>query len=101
MNSPHASAPAWPPAGPAAPLAVLVSGGLDSAVLLAEAARAYPAVFPLYVRTGLLWEAVERQYLDRFLAAVRTPALKPLVVLEQPVADLYGYHWSRTGVGVP
>ena len=50
MNSPHASAPAWPPAGPAAPLAVLASGGLDSAVLLAEAARAYPAVHPLYVR---------------------------------------------------
>jgi 7-cyano-7-deazaguanine synthase len=82
-------------------LAILVSGGLDSAVLAAEAAQTYPTVFPLYVRTGLVWEAVERQYLDRFLGAVRTPALRPLVVLEQPVADLYGDHWSRTGVGVP
>src|SRR5215213_9242094 len=96
------SAPAaWPPAAPSEPLAVLVSGGLDSAVLLAEAARAYPAVFPLYVRTGITWEAAERTHLDRFLAAVRTPALRPLVVLEQPVTDLYGDHWSLTGVGVP
>src|SRR4051812_27194379 len=91
----------WPPAAPQSPLAVLVSGGLDSAVLLAEAARAYPAVFPLYVRTGIAWEQVERQYLDRFLPAIRTPALRPLVVLVQPVTDLYGDHWSLTGVGVP
>jgi 7-cyano-7-deazaguanine synthase len=83
------------------PLAVLVSGGLDSAVLVAEAARVRPAVFPLYVRTGLAWEGVERRYLARFLAAVRTPALRPLVTLDQPVADLYGDHWSLTGVGVP
>jgi 7-cyano-7-deazaguanine synthase len=80
---------------------VLVSGGLDSAVLLAEALRAYPAVHPLYVRTGLLWEDAELAHLGRFLAAVRTAALRPLQVLEQPVADLYGAHWSLTGVGVP
>jgi len=101
MTHPHPPGPAWPPAAPATPLAILVSGGLDSAVLLAEAARAYPAVFPLYVRTGLAWEGVERRHLDRFLAAVRTPALRPVVVLDQPVADLYGNHWSLTGVGVP
>jgi 7-cyano-7-deazaguanine synthase len=93
--------PLWPPAHPAAPLAVLVSGGLDSAVLLAEAARAYPAVHPLFVRTGLFWEAAELEHLNRFLAAIRTPALQPLRILEQPVADLYGNHWSLTGRGVP
>jgi len=92
---------AWPPPAPAGPLAVLVSGGLDSAVLLAEAARAYPAVFPLYVRTGLHWEPAERAHLDRFLAAVRAPAVRPLYVLELPVADVYGDHWSLTGHGVP
>lgn len=92
---------AWPPPHPDSALAVLVSGGLDSAVLLAEAARVYPAVVPVYVRVGLLWEDAERAHLDRFLAAVRTPALRPLVELAQPAADLYGDHWSVTGTGVP
>jgi len=95
------SFPAWPPAASSAPLAILVSGGLDSAVLLAEAAQSYPAVFPVYIRTGIAWESIERLHLDRFLLAIRTPALRPLVVLEQPVTDLYGSHWSLTGVGVP
>jgi 7-cyano-7-deazaguanine synthase len=92
---------AWPPPSPDHPLAVLVSGGLDSAVLLAEAARAYPAVHPIYVRTGLFWEPVEFEHLERFLAAVRCPAVKPLVALSQPVADVYGEHWSLSGQGVP
>jgi 7-cyano-7-deazaguanine synthase len=83
------------------PLAVLVSGGLDSAVLLAEVIRAYPAVYPVYVRVGSFWEPAEEAHLRRFLAAVAGPALRPLVVLEQPVADLYGPHWSLTGDNVP
>lgn len=91
----------WPPPHPSAPLAVLVSGGLDSAVLLAEAALAYPEVVPIYVRVGMLWEAAEQAHLRRFLEAVRTPAVRPLVVLDQPAGDLYGTHWSVTGAGAP
>lgn len=91
----------WPPVAPSTPLAVLVSGGLDSAVLIAEAVRVYPAVYPLYVRTGLLWEPVEREHLHRFLKAIRTPVLRPLHVLEQPADDVYGPHWSVTGEGAP
>src|SRR5262249_12267777 len=37
----------------------------------------------------------------RFLSAVQRPALKPLVILEEPVADLYDRHWSITGQNVP
>jgi len=92
---------AWPPPHPRSPLAILASGGLDSAILLAEATRAYPNVFPIYVRTGLRWETVEREYLDRFLAAIRSPTLQSLVVLDQPVEDTYGTHWSISGEGVP
>jgi len=91
----------WPPSNPAEPLAVLVSGGLDSAVLLGEAVRFYPAVYPLYIRVGSYWESVEYEYLLRFLNAIATPTLKPLTVLNQPVADLYGAHWSLTGRDVP
>lgn len=93
--------PPWPPPAPAAPLAVLASGGLDSAVLLGEAARAYPAVHPLYVRVGAVWEGAELAHLRRFLAALAAPAVRPVVVLDQPVADVYADHWSVTGAGVP
>lgn len=81
------------------PLAVLVSGGVDSAVLVGEALGVRPAVHPLYVRTGAAWESVEYEYLRRFLREL--PAAQPLVTLEMPVRDLYGAHWSMTGDGVP
>src|SRR6516162_10523611 len=90
-------------ADPAAPsaLAVLVSGGLDSAILVGESLRTHAAVYPLYVRCGLSWEPVELRHLRSYLDAIRGPALRPLTVLEMPVADLYGEHWSLTARGVP
>jgi 7-cyano-7-deazaguanine synthase len=91
----------FPSLDTAAPLAVLVSGGADSAILLGESLGKNSAVYPLYVRCGLYWEAVELEHLRGFLAALATPALQPLVVLELPVSDLYASHWSLTGQGVP
>ena len=88
-------------ADPARPVAVLVSGGLDSAILLAEACRCHPAVYPLYVRFGLAWEEVELAHLRRFVEAIACPALAAPTVLDMPVRDLYGDHWSITGEGVP
>jgi 7-cyano-7-deazaguanine synthase len=82
-------------------LAVLISGGLDSAVLLGESLRGHSAVHPLYLRSGLYWEKVELHYLRRFLAAIRDPALRPLHILEMPVADVYTDHWSIAGNDVP
>lgn len=83
------------------PTAVLVSGGLDSAVLLGRLLTDRPAVHPLYVRTGLAWENVELAYLHRFLNALAGPALKPLVIFDLPADDLYDDHWSVTGHGTP
>ncbi len=91
----------WPPLSAPAPLAVLVSGGIDSAILLAEALTVYPAVHPIYVRVGSQWEDAEFAHLLRFLKAIDHPRLKPCVELAQPVADLYGSHWSITGENVP
>jgi 7-cyano-7-deazaguanine synthase len=82
-------------------LAVLVSGGLDSAVLLAESLPRHSAVWPLYLRFGLFWEETELHYLRHFLAAIAAPSLRALTVLDMPVADLYGEHWSLTGRAVP
>jgi 7-cyano-7-deazaguanine synthase len=81
-------------------LAVLISGGLDSAILLGDAMRRQRCV-PIYMRCGLAWEAIEKEYLDRYLDALRGPALQPLVVLDQPIADVYRPHWSITGKDVP
>ena len=93
--------PPWPPRRATHALAVLVSGGLDSAVLLAEAVRHYQVVRPMYVRTGSAWEAVEFAHLQQFLAALAGPALKPLHTFRFPVDDIYGDHWSLTGKSVP
>jgi 7-cyano-7-deazaguanine synthase len=82
-------------------LAVLISGGLDSAILLGEAVANQSVVHPLYIRGGLSWETVELAHLRRFLEAIQRPTLKPLTVLDMPVADLYGAHWSITGKDVP
>lgn len=80
-------------------LAVLTSGGLDSAILLGVSLREYPTVYPLYIREGLHYEATELRYLRRYLRAVK--AAQPLRVLHLPVTDLYGEHWSITGRKVP
>ena len=80
---------------------MLVSGGLDSSILLAEACRRHPAVHPLYVRFGLSWEETELMYLRRFMETLSADVLRPLVLLEMPVSDLYADHWSITGAGVP
>jgi 7-cyano-7-deazaguanine synthase len=87
--------------GPETSTAVLISGGLDSAILLAELLRAGGEVHPLYVRGGHGWEDVEREHLGRFLRAVATPRLHSLVILEMPVEDMLTGHWSLTGRGVP
>jgi 7-cyano-7-deazaguanine synthase len=83
-------------------LAVLASGGADSAVLVVDSARQGAAVHPVYVRFGLAWETVEETYLRRFLATVPVSLdVRPLVVLDLPIGDVYGTHWSVSGVEVP
>src|SRR5580765_4809004 len=78
--------------------AVLLSGGLDSAVLLAdEATRA--EVQPIYVSVGLAWESGERAMVSRFLAHSRLGArVRPLVSLSVDMRDVYAAtHWAVRG----
>jgi 7-cyano-7-deazaguanine synthase len=82
-------------------VAVLASGGLDSAVLVAEQLRHHDDVHPIYVHFGLAWEAAEEAHLRRFLATLTDPAPRPLVVLDVPTAPVYGSHWSVSGDDVP
>ncbi len=55
---------------PAGRTAVLLSGGLDSAVLLADEATRGDVV-PVYVTVGLAWEMAERAAVEALLEALR------------------------------
>jgi len=79
-------------------VAVLCSGGLDSAVLIAHQAR-YARVYPVYIRAGLSWEPKEETALDRLLTTkLFAGRVEPLSRLEAPVRDLYDpSHWALEG----
>jgi 7-cyano-7-deazaguanine synthase len=77
--------------------AVLFSAGLDSAVLLAEAARGGPVV-PLYVGVGLAWETDERAAAARLLVSPVYANVRPLVTLTFDMRDVYPpTHWAIRG----
>jgi 7-cyano-7-deazaguanine synthase len=99
-------------------IAVLLSGGLDSTILLGHLLDSGHRVQPFYVRGRLAWEREELAAVRQFLVHLarrrgsdgrsaereEVPArhaLADLVVLDMPVADLYGDHWSVTGRNVP
>ena len=90
------------------PTAVLLSGGVDSVVLLAQEA-AHGEVQPIYVSVGLAWEPAERAAIAALLASetFRTPVaavapgaprVRPLVSLSLDMRDVYGAaHWAVRG----
>jgi 7-cyano-7-deazaguanine synthase len=84
-----------------ATIGLLVSGGLDSSILLAHLLALGRRVRPFYIRSGLIWQAAELRGLRRYLAALRAPTLDELVTLDLPLADVYQTHWSVTGRRVP
>lgn len=78
--------------------AVLFSGGLDSAVLLAdEAQRSF--VHPLYVSVGLAWEPAERAMAEGLLTSPAYDGrVSPLSSLQFSMADVYpASHWAIQG----
>jgi len=83
------------------PVCVLVSGGVDSAVLVWRALQDGSDVQPVYVRAGMAWEEVEHSCLKRYLGAIASPSLRPLRTLSLPLNDVYGSHWSVGGSGAP
>jgi 7-cyano-7-deazaguanine synthase len=80
--------------------AVLLSGGLDSAVLLADEAsrRGAANVQPIYVSTGLAWEADERAMVARLLNTPPYAGIRPLASLTVEMLDVYAAsHWAVRG----
>jgi 7-cyano-7-deazaguanine synthase len=78
--------------------AVLLSGGLDSAVLMTEEATRHD-VQPLYVSVGLAWEAAEREMISRFLERTAIDGrVGHLVSLTVDMRDVYpSTHWAIQG----
>ena len=77
--------------------AVLLSAGLDSAVL-AAAEAVHSEVHPLYVSAGLAWETQELAALDRLLATPPYARCLPLARLSFTVRDVYPpTHWALRG----
>lgn len=82
-------------------IGLLLSGGLDSTILLNTLLREGNCIQPIYIRSHLAWEADEYMAVNRLLQIAKTPQLKNLVTLDVPVGDLYDQHWSTTGNDVP
>ncbi len=70
---------------------------MDSAILAGDLAGQGYRVHPIYVRFGLRWEEVELSYARRFVQTLDHPLVDPITVLDVPMGDTYGEHWSRTG----
>lgn len=82
-------------------IALLLSGGLDSCILLGHLLRMGSVVQPIYIRTGVTWQQEEMEAIDRFLAAMYPVRPRSLVSLEMPLADLYVDHWSTDSGEAP
>jgi 7-cyano-7-deazaguanine synthase len=78
--------------------AVLLSAGLDSAVLAASEARR-GKVYPIYVRAGLAWEPGELRALHHLLEHPPFAGnMGPIVELMFTVRDVYpATHWALRG----
>lgn len=76
---------------------VLISGGLDSAVLTAHEATS-ARVHPVYVRVGLAWEDAELRMLGQLMSAPVFDNVGPLEVLSFNMRDVYpATHWAIRG----
>jgi len=78
---------------------VLLSGGLDSAVLAAHEAQT-ATVQPVYVSVGLAWEPGEHAMVERLLTApVFAGRTLPLARVAFTMRDVYPpTHWAISGV---
>ena len=79
--------------------AVLFSGGLDSAVLLALELQTSARVQPIHVRAGLAWEPAEARAIERLVAVPPfTGRVEPVATPAVDMRDVYPpTHWAVTG----
>lgn len=77
---------------------VLLSGGLDSAVLLSYVGQT-DAVTPVHVRCGYAWEHAEASCIKRLMLSALAPRIKPLQTITADMRDMLPEgHWALTGI---
>jgi len=86
--------------------AVLFSGGLDSAVLLArelEGSEDQRGAQPIHVRAGMAWEDAEARAIERLLALPPFAGrVAPVITLTTDMREVYPpSHWAVTGTPPP
>jgi 7-cyano-7-deazaguanine synthase len=80
--------------------AVLFSGGLDSAVLVARELERADAVWPIHVRSGLAWEAAEARVIERLVGMppLADRRIQPVTTLTADMREIYPpSHWAVVG----
>jgi 7-cyano-7-deazaguanine synthase len=88
-------------------IGLLFSGGLDSAIMLGHLLDSSHHVQPFYIRSNVYWQREELsaavQLIDSLSQRTWTDGaeVRPLVILDLPLDDLYGDHWSINGRRTP
>ncbi len=81
---------------------ILVSGGLDSAILLAEEASKNKKVYPVFIKTGLRYEKAQFLALQKFIRALRNENIQKPVSLHLSVSEIFPKdHWALNGKKIP
>ena len=83
------------------PIGLLLSGGLDSGILLTHLLAQGERVQPIYIDSQLVWQRDELAAVRKFLAAVVSPNVGELKILNVPLGDVYAAHWSLNGQDTP
>lgn len=78
-------------------IGVLYSGGIDSAALVGKLAKEGFEVWPVYMQCGLPWEKTEKRWAKKFLLALKSPYVKPLIMARAILEGAYVKNWSFTG----
>src|SRR5690349_5165294 len=86
------------------PIGLLLSGGLDSCILLGHLLEQDECVQAIFIDSQLVWQREELAAARSFVAAVdplRSGKVAELKTLSVPLVDVYSDHWSLTGKATP
>jgi 7-cyano-7-deazaguanine synthase len=78
-------------------IGVLYSGGVDSCALIGQLLKQGNEITPVYIQCGLPWEKAEKWWAKKFLKALGSRKIKPLLTVRLLLEGAYSRNWSLTG----